>query len=201
MATKVAQPAIPRLHEPLLIGSMRNFQKDRLGLYRQVARECGDAGEVHFGPVPLLIFNTPEMAHAILVEHAQDFDKGLVLHRAFTPIIGQGLINNEGESWRQQRKLMAPAFAHRQIAGYADTIVAYGERVQARWAEGAPLRIDQEMMSLTMSIIGKVLFDADVLEETDELGAAVTTAMRQLEYTISHMFPLPLGIPTPRNRQ
>jgi cytochrome P450 len=180
---------------------MRAFQQDRLALYQRVARECGDVAQVHFGPFPLVIFNTPELAHAVLVEHDQDFDKGLTLHRAFTPVAGQGLINNEGESWRRQRKLMAPAFAHRQIATYADIMTAYTERAQAGWAEGAELRIDQEMMRLTMSIVGKALFDADVLEESDELGAAVTVAMSYLQYAITHIFPLPLSIPTPRSRQ
>lgn len=201
MATHVAPAPIREIQEPPLVGSMRAFQENRLDLYRRVAREGGDATRLHFGPFPFIIFNTPEMAHAILVEHAQDFDKGLTIHRAFTPIIGNGLVNNEGDSWRQQRKLMAPALAHRQIASYADIMVAYTERAQAQWAEGTELRIDHEMMALTMSIVGKALFDADVLEETDELGAAVATAMQYLEYSISHIFPFPLSIPTPRSRR
>jgi len=42
----------------------------------------------------------------------------------------------------------------------------------ATWPDGATLDIAQrDGPALTMSIIGKVLFDEDVLSETDELGA------------------------------
>ena len=201
MVTPVAAKPVPDFREPALMGSMRAFQRDRLDLYKRVAGECGDVGRVHFGPISMLVFNTPELAQAVLVEHAADFDKGPVIHRAFTPVIGNGLINNEGESWRHQRKLLAPAFTHRHIAAYADTMVAYAERAQAAWTEGAELRVDREMTRLTMSIVGKTLFDADVFDETDALGAAITTAIQYLEYSISHFFPIPVGWPTARSRR
>ena len=60
--------------------------------------------------------------------------------------------------------------------------------------------ISQEMTQLTMSIVGKVLFDADVFTEADELGAAMTTALGQVTHTLSTLFPIPLSWPTPRNR-
>src|SRR5262245_7198015 len=107
MATHAVPVPISRIKEPPIIGSMREGQRERLAFYRRLAREAGDMTEMHFGPFALLIMSTPELAHEVLVEHAQDFDKGMVLHRAFGPIIGDGLINSEGEPWRQQRKLMA----------------------------------------------------------------------------------------------
>jgi cytochrome P450 len=199
MAVQVAAKPVPTFPEPPLLGSMRAFQKDRLSLLLRVTRACGPVARIHFGPFPMLVLSAPDLIQAALVDHAADFDKGVVLHRAFTPVVGQGLINNEGESWRQQRKLMAPAFTHRHIAGYADTMVAYTERAQQGWATGQTLRIDQEMMRLTMSIVGKTLFDADVFDESDELGVAVTDALAFLQYTISHLFPVPLNWPLPRN--
>ncbi|HUS14564.1 MAG TPA: cytochrome P450 [Chloroflexia bacterium] len=201
MAASVAIKPIPQLSAPPLIGSMKEMQRDRLALYMRAARECGDTALIRIGPYRFYVFNTPEMAQAILVDHANDFDKGFVAHKAFTPVIGNGLINNEGESWRKQRKLMAPVFTHRHIASYADTMVGYTERIQQTWADGVELRIDQEMTRLTMSIVGKTLFDADVFDESDGLGQAVTRAMEFLQYTIGHLMPVPLSIPTPRSRR
>jgi cytochrome P450 len=180
---------------------MREMQADRLGLYQKLAAEGRQASLIHFGPVRMYVFNQPEMAQAILVDHAADFDKGLVLHRALEPVIGDGLFIAEGDAHRKQRKLIAPAFTYRHIAAYADTMVQYAEAAQAGWRNGAEVRIDREMTALTMRIIGKTLFDAEVLEESDELGAAITTALQFMDYTISHIFPLPLGIPTPGNRR
>jgi cytochrome P450 len=59
----------------------------------------------------------------------------------------------------------------------------------------------REMTDLTMSIIGKALFDADVFTETDELGAAMSEALAYVGHWLSRLFPLPLNWPTPRNKR
>src|SRR5262249_13209256 len=48
---------------------------------------------------------------------------------------------------------------------------------------------------------GKVLFDADVLTEADGLGAAVTITLEHINYSFSHIFPVPLSVPIPRHRR
>src|SRR4051794_7359529 len=201
MATQTAAKPIRDLRERPLIGSMREFQRDRLSLFLRVFRECGEVARIHFGPFPLLVFSSPEMVQTLLVEHGNDLWKGATIHRAMEPVVGNGLIINEGESWRGQRKMMAPVFAHRHIASYADTMVACSERAQAGWGEGTRINVAHEMVALTMRIVGKALFDADVVEETDDLGAAITTAVQYMDYSITHLFPVPLSVPTPRSRR
>ncbi len=201
IAPRLAKDSVPGIRETPIIGSMKTFQRDRLGFYLDLARSGRDATLVHLGPFRFYIFNTPEMVQTILVDHAADFDKGLVLHRVFDPILGDGLINNEGESWRHQRKLIAPAFSPRHIADYAATMVHYTAQVQAGWREGQEVRIDQAMAGLTMSIIGKVLFDQEVLGDTDALGAAITTVLEYMNYSISHLLPVPMTWPTARSRK
>ncbi len=44
---------------------------------------------------------------------------------------------------------------------------------------------------VTMSIIGKALFDADVFSETDELGAAMAVTMEYVSHALSVLFPVP----------
>lgn len=204
MATSVAtKPAktIPAIAEPPLIGSMLTFQKDRLGLFLRVARECGDIGRLHFGPFPFVQLNAPELVQSFLVEHAYDFYKGEAMHKAFEPIIGHGLFISEGNFHRQQRKMIAPSFQPRHIVSYADAMVHYGELIRAGWQDGETVDIGQEMTHVTMSIVGKVLFDADVFTETDELGNAMTVVLEQANYTLSHLFPIPPNWPVERNRR
>ncbi len=200
-APRLAKDSVPGIHETPIIGSLKAFQRDRLGFYLRLARAGRAATLVHFGPFRVYVFNTPEMVQAILVDHTADFDKGVAIHRAFAPVVGDGLINNEGDSWRHQRKLIAPAFTHRHIADYAATMVHYAAELQAGWRDGQELRIDHEMPRLTMSIIGKVLFDRDVFGETDDLGAAITTVLEYMNYSISHLLPQPVSWPTPRSRR
>ncbi len=198
--TTIPTKPIPSIKEPPLVGSLFEHRRDRLALYLRVTQECGDVGSLHYGPFPLVIFNTSEYAHKIFVEHAYDFDKGELVHNAFRPMIGNGIFTSEGEFHRRQRKLIAPSFQPRQITGYADTMVNYSEQIQRGWRDGETIDISQVMTQLTMSIVGKVLFDADVFTEADELGAAMTTILGHVTHTLATFFPIPLDWPTPRNR-
>jgi cytochrome P450 len=192
---------VPRIKELPFLGSMFAHNNHRLDLYQRVLQQYGDIAGYHYGPFPITQVSSSELVHAVLVEHAGDFDKGDALRQAFTPIIGQGLFISEGTLYRQQRKVMAPTFQPRHVLSYADTMISYAQQIQRGWRDGMILDIGHEMTQVTMSIVGKVLFDADMFTEANELGAALTIVLEQINYGLSHLFPLPLGWPTPRSRR
>jgi cytochrome P450 len=197
--TEKSGKTIPTFRELPVIGSMFTHQRDRLNLYLRLMHTYGDIAHIQYGPFPAIIVNSPELMHSILVEHSNDFDKGGGMRKAFQPIIGNGLFISDGELHRRQRKLMAPSFQPRHIVSYADAMASYGEQIQQRWQDGAVIDINREMTQVTMSIVGKVLFDADVFTEADELGAAMTVVLEQTNYTLSHIFAIPLSWPVPRS--
>jgi len=206
MATQVKTHATSRqkkvhfISARSLSGNLAEFNRDRLGLLERMARE-GDVTGLHFGPFSVILFNKPEHVHSILVEHAYDFDKGIAIHNVFRPAIGDGIFSSEGDFHRRWRKLMAPSFQPRHIANYADIMGYYGEQIQQTWAHGSVIDVNKQMTSVTMSIIGKALFDADVFTETDELGAAMTVTIEYVSHALSALLPLPYIWPTPRNRR
>ncbi|GLV55702.1 hypothetical protein KDH_25460 [Dictyobacter sp. S3.2.2.5] len=123
-------PQIPAIKEHSLLGSLESMRRDRLAFLLSVARQTGDIGSFRVGPAQMLLLNSSELVHAALVEHANDFDKGFIIHRAFRPVLGEGLFSSEGELHRRQRKIMAPSFQPRHIVNYARTMVEYSERAQ-----------------------------------------------------------------------
>lgn len=54
-------------------------------------------------------------------------------------------------------------------------------RMRAGWQDGQTLDIAHEMMRLTLSIVGKTLFNHDVEAETDEVGAALAEIRKLFE--------------------
>ena len=55
------------------------------------------------------------------------------------PGLGRGLMTSEGETWRRHRRIMAPAFDPRSIAGYApimtevtEALLEHGTRCRSR---------------------------------------------------------------------
>src|SRR6266446_10384330 len=102
------EKVIPSIKELPLLGSViTHYGAGRFDLYRRIARECGDIGLFHMGPYRVIQVCSSELVHSLLVEHANDFDKGEIAHKVFRSITGNGLFINEGEAHRRQRKLMS----------------------------------------------------------------------------------------------
>ncbi|HEY2748139.1 MAG TPA: cytochrome P450, partial [Polyangia bacterium] len=182
-----------------LVGSLFEFRNHRLALQLRIARECGDLGRFRIGPIPIYAVSSAELAHQVLVEHADAFVKSRGLGKIARPMLGDGLLTSEHEKHRRQRKLIAPAFTHRRIAAYAGAMAELAERAQARLPDGAVVDVAHEMMRLTLAIVGKTLFDTDVSDEADDVGAAITAANHYVSEAVTRL-PSPLWLPTRKNR-
>ncbi len=184
------------------VRDLRDFQRDRLGMLLRLSRECGDIGPVRLGPTSTVAFaNSAQAAGSVLVDHADDFRKGKSLRTYMRPIIGDGLLSSSGAAHRYQRQLVAPAFRHNRVSVYADVMVNYTERAQRGWRDGEMIDIGLAMTRVTLGIVGKVLFDADMVDEADALGAALTEALRYASSQLASPVHIPLSWPTPRNRR
>jgi cytochrome P450 len=86
-------------------------------------------------------------------------------------------LTSEGEHHRRQRRLAQPAFHKKRIDSYGALMVEYAARHTSNWQDGARVDIAQEMMRLTLSIVGKTLFDADVESDAGEIASALTEIM------------------------
>ena len=192
---------IPGLREWPLLGSAPALRRDPLGVHARVARECGPIGCFHLGPLRAVLLNSPDLIRSFLLDHARDYDKGTYLHRAFDPFARRGLFVSEGELHRTQRKLVAPLFQPRRVAGYADTIVAHADRLGSSLAEGQTLDLAPALADLGMIVVTDVLLGTDVPGEPDELREAVDVVLGWLGHALTGVVPVPLWVPTPRNRR
>lgn len=153
------------------------MRDDRIGGLLRFNDDVGDIGRFTFVFGDLVLANTPELVHDVLVGRAKDYQKSPILRGALHPLVGAGLFTSEGDLWRKQRKLMAPMFQQATIARYAGDMTASAERAATTWTNGDVVDVARETTRITMAIAGKTLFDADTFTEADELGAALTTAL------------------------
>jgi len=193
-----AETAIPSLRGPALFGNFLDYRRDPIAFYMGLGRS-GDITSYRMLTAPVVFINEPQLIQSLLVEHAADYDKGKLQRYLFRPLVGNGLVNSEGLFHQSQRKLLAPAFQPRHLSAYADTMVAYADRWQVRWADGAAFNIHAEMMRLTMDVVSKVLLGADVSGDADALSAAINTAVHWFQYATTSLIPTPLWAPTPTN--
>lgn len=197
MATVTFPPGPKR--KPL-IGHLLEFRRDPIKFLMNAAREHGDIVYLKFGPQDIYMFNNPEYVKDVLVTNNRNFVKsrGLEMAKKF---LGEGLLTSEGEFHRRQRRLAQPAFHHRRINAYATVMAEYTERAQARWKNGETVDMSQEMMRLTLAIVGKTLFDADVESEAGEIGEALTNIMHLFDRITSPFTWLLEKLPLPSNNR
>lgn len=139
-----------------------------------LASRYGDMSSFRVFGMPALFVNHPDLIREVLVTQNAKFAKSALLRR-LKVVLGEGLLTSEPPLHTQQRRLMQPAFHHRRIAAYAQVMSDYATRHQTGWQTGATVDMHAEMMRLTLAIVGKTLFDADVEGTADEVGRIVHT--------------------------
>ncbi len=191
-------PVLPGLP---IIGNFPEFRNDRLDLLMSVYRKCGEVGQFSIGPRTVVLVTSKELVKEITVKQAKNFEKSPSLREYMHPILGDGLLTALNEPHKRQRKIMAPVFQHKRLGHFAEIMAACTEDVQARWKGDETIDVAHEMMELTMWIVGKTLFGADLLGEAKELGEAVTEGIEYGNEQYSSMIHIPYDWPTPSNER
>ncbi len=172
---------------------------DSIGYLTRCAREYGDIVFFRFMGVPACYVNRPDYIESVLVTQNNNFVKSKD-YRAMRRVLGNGLLLSEGEFWRRQRKLIQPAFHQERIASYTEIMVGHTQRMLASWSDGQTLDIHEAMMRLTLGIVAKTLFDADVSREAEDVDAALSVLMGKFLRQAGLALLLPAWVPLPTSQ-
>lgn len=159
----------------------RNFLNDPLARVTRWMADYGDIIHYKAGNRHQYMTANPDMIHEVLVKQSDIFIKGPDYSNETTGLarfMGRGLVTSNGDFWRRQRRLVQPAFHTQRITAYADTMVDYTLERMAGWQEGQALDVDQEMMLLTLMIVGRTLFDADASTTANKVKKAVDVVQK-----------------------
>jgi cytochrome P450 len=77
----------------------------------------------------------------------------------------------------------------------------YASQIRETWRDGDTLDMSEEMMRLTLGIVGKTLFDADVVSEAKQVGEAMTVVMDLFNTITIPFFELLQKLPLPQLRR
>jgi cytochrome P450 len=178
-----------------LVGNLFAFRSDPLGFLTKASRQYGDLVYFRVARQDMYLVNHPDYAREILVSNQSNFIKSRALQRAKI-LLGEGLLTSEGGHHLRQRRLVQPAFHRERLAAYASAMSEWAVRWRERWQAGSTLDISTEMPHLTLSIVAKTLFSADVQWEASEIGEAMTTVLQMFRLLLmpfsEYMEKLPL---------
>lgn len=182
-----------------------NFQRNQFATLFDLVSRYGDLLTYRFGPFPVVFVNDAEAVHRVLVDNHPNYGKR---HNPFynmlRSFLGDGLLTSDGDFWLRQRRLAQPAFSRKKIAAFEPIIVSCTEEMIARWRtlpDGTVLDAVDEMMHLTLRIIGFVLFSQDLGQNRHAVGRALDEIQVQMGERFSSLIPLPPVLPTARDRR
>jgi cytochrome P450 len=157
-----------------LLGNVRPFVRDPLGFIAACTRDYGKVVRIPYFFRSLYLLSDPDDIESVLVSNHANFIKPAVLRMpGVRRVMGNGLVTSDGEFWRRQRRLAQPAFHRERVAGYSRVAVQATQQMLQRWRGTDVVDLHREMMKLTLQIVSKTLFNAEVSEEESDIGQAL----------------------------
>ncbi len=185
----------------LILGVMSEFNRDTLGFIER-CRDYGDVVRMRFLYLTVHFIYNPDHIEYILSTNARNFIKSRSLRSPFFQrLVGNGLLTSEGEVWKRQRRLAQPAFHRQRISSYGDVMVEYAKRMISAWNNGEVRDIHRDMMRLTLEIVVKTLFNADVSGDADKVGRVLAQMVKPFASQATLKWILDNRLPTPTHRR
>jgi len=187
-----------------LWGVLPEYRRGPLAQFTKAAREQGDFVHLRFGPNSVYFLNHPAYIQHVLQQNHRNYRRQRFGNNIVKTVIGLNLLTGDGDLWLKQRRLIQPAFHRQRIAGFGQIMTEAALKHFEGWDRAATtgqwLNIHQEMMHITLEVVGKALFSVDLSAETSMLGQNFKVSLDYINYRLKRFFYTPLFIPTPRNR-
>lgn len=171
------EPPGPRFRLWALVTFLRrDLPPERL---RRLGRRFPRICSLGFGPQKVYLVSSPDLVRQLLVGSSRSVEKGPAL-RAAGLVLGDGLLTLPGARHKPRRRLVNPAFHHSLMAGYAETMVTATDELDAAWRalpEGAVVDMAEQMSALTLQIVGRAIFGAELGGSAGEVYADLERAL------------------------
>lgn len=185
----------------LILGVMPEFNRDTLGFIER-CRDYGDVVGMRFLYLTVYFLYHPDDIEYVVSTNAKNFIKARNFRSPFFQrLVGNGLLTSEHEEWKRQRRLAQPAFHRQRINSYGEVMVEYAERMISKWSSGEERDIHREMMRLTLEIVVKTLFNADVSADADTVGRVLSQIVKPFASQATLKWIMDNRLPTAAHRK
>ena len=152
-------------------------------------------------PIPkphTYLVSDPIWVDYVLRTNAKNYGKATIQYRTLALVTGYGLLAADTHAWREQRKVVQPAFHHDLVSGVVEHSVNATKQILDKLQNKSDqvIDLDHEMMELALNVVGSALFGADFEQKATEL---ITATLNGLDVVVSRartpVFP-PSWLPT-----
>lgn len=137
------------------------------------------------------LISDPEAIGRVLLDNVANYPKPPLVKRMMAALTGESLLTSEDGAWREQRRLMAPAFTPQAVAELIPIFARAAGSAADRWTPG---RIDMaaEATRVTAAVINQTLFSDEPSLTSDEAAGHMQAALAAAgEYRLGVLFGAP----------
>jgi cytochrome P450 len=173
---------------PSMFTALRGFRGNDLAgvpdFLSDVAERYGPVASWRMLDRRWFLLNDAGLIEELLTASGFDVIKGRGLRR-MRRLLGLGLLTSDEPLHLRQRRLVQPAFHRERIASYATTMIALARQAADGVQDGAVVAVDTLMNRLTLRIAAATLFSADIDDDADAIGNAVSEAIALFPASLS----------------
>jgi cytochrome P450 len=171
---------VPRTTPPSRLEIIRTVMRNPLELWGEPSFQLKWMKTSFFNE-RTLIANHPGLVRHVLVDNAQNYRMARIRQLILRPILRDGLLTAEGETWKRSRKAMAPVFTPRHARGFAEQMLKQSLAFKDRYAATADSNAGRgevhdvavDMTQLTFDILSATLFSGHVAGSEEEFAGDI----------------------------
>ena len=160
----------------------RRILKNPLPFHRENFEKYGDtfAVQINFGKKRSVFTRDREFAQHILQKNQRKYYKSKLQTEDLAKYIGNGLLTSNGDFWKQQRRLIQPAFHKKKLETLLSTIRETIIKELENYTSDSFLDIYPYMSDLAFKVVAKALFNTEMENEIKRLQYITESAQQML---------------------
>ncbi len=145
-------------------------------------------GNLGYSRRSIVIINDATEIRSILTNPSDIYPKNDLMVGALAPLVGDSVFVSDGDKWRRQRAMIAPAFHHMKLSIAFDSMEAavddYERTLDQHVLRGAPFSLDLTMSQLTADVICRTVFSTPLASDT---ARDVFESFSYFERSVAHV--------------
>jgi cytochrome P450 len=193
-------------------GRWKGFQyftlasKDPIYFFQKIHQDFGHVVFFQIFKIKVLFLFEPNLIQRVLQDNHSNYTKS-VFYNELKNLLGNGLLTNEGDFWKTQRKLIQPTFHKEKMISSVNTMIDESKILVSKWDnlrgkdEFIITDVSKDLMETTLQIVSKAVFDMDSSEKTEMVGEELGEFLKGAAIRIQGPIQIPFWLPTPLNRR
>lgn len=181
-----------------IYGSLKEFRTKPLEFCSRMESEYDRICKLNLGPVKVILLHDPDLIKEVLVVQNKSFGKG-AQYNQFKLFLNDGLLTSEGETWFKQRRLVQPTFYKKSLVSFFGIMVKHSNKLVEKWNNEGKFEGLTDMNSLTMAVIGEVIFNYDISAKSQDVETHLSFINQSINKRVWNIINLPLWVPSPKN--